>query len=514
MRNAVRRFMTAKNTDVPLLLDATIRSLSEGLEACRFTSVDIVEAYISRIQETSEFRAILEINPDARVIARSLDEERAHSASRGPLHGIPILVKDNILTKDILHASAGSYALLGAKPSWANFRGLSINSGWSPRGGQTLGAYYQNSSPDGSSSGSAVAAALGLCTAALGTEKTFGSIMDPAEINNVVGYKPTRGLIANDGVIPISNRQDVIGTLTRSVEDAAYMLSHMAGRSDLDPGTWYIPFPKIPNYTNFCNTNLSGMRIGVPRNAFPSDAPAPILASFNSAVETIQSAGATIIDNANFTAAEEFRKLNQRVKGIVRSSEFKRDIVKYLKTLATNPNEIHSAEDIINFTMTCPEEDYPDKDIGKLLWTQEEGVDVNSDKYRKMVAQELYYGGKGGILGAIDEYQLDAIIVPSTLGIANDLAAKMGFPVMSVPLGFWPEETPIEYDTRNLGLIKTAPGIPYCLTIVGSGYSDGKIIQVAYTFEQLAAVRAKGPLPFKVPKTELKGNVGYTSRIN
>ncbi|RWA10549.1 hypothetical protein EKO27_g4556 [Xylaria grammica] len=530
--------MSIKNRDpdVPLLLDATIRGLSEGLEARRFTSVELVKVYLSRIEEASEFRAVLQINPEAADIAQSLDEERARSGSRGPLHGIPVLVKDNIVTNDRLHASAGSYALLDAKPSvesslikrlreagviflgksnlseWANFRGLSISSGWSPRGGQTLGAYYPNSNPDGSSSGSAVAAALGLCAAALGTE-TFGSIIDPAGMNNVVGYKPTRGLIANDGVIPISNRQDVIGTLTRTVEDAAYMLSNIAGRSDLDPRTWNIPFQEIPDFTDFCNTNLTGMRIGVPRNAFPSDAPAPILASFNRALETLQSAGATVVENANFTAADEFRKLNQQVKGIVRSSEFKRDIVKYLETLATNPNEIHSAEDIINFTKTCPDEEYPEKDIRNFLWAQEEGINVESDKYKEMVERELYFGGEGGILGAIYEHKLDVIVVPSTLGITNDLAAKMGFPVVSVPLGFWPKETPIQYDTRDPGLIKIAPGIPYCLTIVGNAFTDAKILQVAYTFEQLAAVRANGPLPFKVPKTELKDNMKDTGQI-
>ncbi|KAF2971833.1 hypothetical protein GQX73_g1759 [Xylaria multiplex] len=513
--------------DIPLLLDATIETVAEGLEAGRFTSVELVQAYMARIEEAAEFKAVLQINTEAVDVARHLDEERARSGRRSSLHGIPVLVKDNIVTKDKLDASAGSYALLGAKPSsesslitrlreagviilgktnlseWANFRGLAISSGWSPRGGQTLGAYYPNSNPDGSSSGSAVAAALGLCTAALGTE-TVGSIIDPAEINNVVGFKPTRGLIANDGVIPISNRQDVIGTLTRTVKDAAYMLNNMAGRSDFDERTWNIPFQEIPDFTDFCNTNLTGMTIGVPRNAFPSDPPAPIMASFKLALETLAFAGANIVENANFAAADEFRELNQQVRGIVRSSEFKTDIVKYLKNLRTNPNEIHNAEDIIHFTKTDPAEDYPNKDIEKFLWTQEEGIDVDSDKYKEMVEQELYFGGKGGILGAIDEHQLDVLVVPSTLGIANDLAAKMGFPVISVPLGFWPRDTPIKHDSREPRLVKIAPGIPYCLTIITNAFSDGKLLKVAYAFEQLAAVRANGPLPFKVPKTELK----------
>lgn len=184
------------------------------------------------------------------------------------------------------------------------------------------------------------------------------------------------------------------------------------------------------------------------------------MASFESALKILSSAGANVVDNANFTAAEEFKKLNQQVKGIVRSSEFKRDIVHYLQTLKTNPNGIRSADDIINFTKTFPAEDYPERDIGKFLWTQAEGIDVASDEYKSMVKQELYFGGEGGILGAMQKYKLDVLVVPSTLGIANDLAAKMGFPVIAVPLGYWPDGTPVEVESRKEGLVKVAPGIP------------------------------------------------------
>ncbi|KAI4244046.1 MAG: hypothetical protein L6R42_010572, partial [Xanthoria sp. 1 TBL-2021] len=347
-----------------------------------------------------------------------------------PLHGIPILVKDNVATKDRLDVSAGSFTLLGSKPAtesslvgrlraagvvvlgktnlseWANFRGLKIRAGWSPRGGQTMGTYYPNSTSDGSSSGSAVAAALGLCAAALGTE-TMGSVVDPAQINNVVGFKPTRGLVGTDGAIPISKRQDIIGTLTRSVKDAAYMLSNMAGRSELDPMTWQIPFEPIPNFTAYCTgTDLQGVTFGVPRNTFTSsNCSAPIMNSFESALRTLRSAGANVVDSADFPAVDEFKKLNQQIKGIVRSSEFKRDIVDYLATLETNPNDIHSVEDIINFTKTSPAEDYAEHDIGKFLWTQAEGIDVNSEKYSRMVKEEQYYGGEDGILGAMEKYK-------------------------------------------------------------------------------------------------------------
>ncbi|TVY82555.1 putative amidase [Lachnellula suecica] len=508
---------------IPSLLTTTIEKLSEGLNAGRLTSVDLVSAYIARIEEASEFRAVLQINPDALIVAKSLDDARVRSGSRGrPLHGIPILVKDNIATKDKLDVSGGSFALFGAKPAiesslisklreagviilgktnlseWANFRGLNISAGWSPRGGQTLGAYYPNTRSDGSSSGSAVAAALGLCGAALGTE-TMGSIVDPAEIANVVGFKPSRGLIGTDGAIPISKDK-------MTVKDAAYMLSSMAGRSELDERTWHIPFESIPDFTSSCeSTDLSGITIGVPRNCFDgSTAPAPIMGSFESALKLLGSAGATVVDNANFTAAEEFKKLNQQVKGIVRSSEFKKDIVAYLQTLETNPNNLRSPEDIIEFTKTFPGEHYPERDIGKFLWTQAEGIDVDSDKYKEMVQQELYFGGEGGILGAMEQYKLDVLVVPSTLGVANDLAAKMGFPFISVPLGFWPKDTPVEHENREDGLVRKAPGIPYCISFFTKEFSDAKLLQVAYAFEQISGVREKGPLPFKTPTTELK----------
>ncbi len=294
--------------------------------------------------------------------------------------------------------------------------------------------------------------------AANASAKTVGSITSPAEFNNIVGLKPTRGLVGNDGAIPISRRQDIIGTLTRSVKDSAYLLSAMAGRSRQDDRTWDIPLDPIPDYTMFCQEiNLTDITIGVPRNSFDADDASPISATFEAALETLRSAGAKVVDNANFPAAEDFKKLNQQVKGIVRSSEFKRDIVGYIQTLETNPNNLHSAEDIIEFTKAFPAEEFPDRDIGKFLWTQAEGIDVDSKKYADMVAQERFFGGEGGILGAIDKYKVDLFVVPSDWGIANDLAAKMGFPVMSIPLGYFPEGTPIEYEG---GLVSRAPGIP------------------------------------------------------
>ncbi|KAI1352907.1 amidase signature enzyme [Xylaria sp. FL0043] len=508
-------------SNIPSLASVTVEQFSGHLDAGDITSVDLVRAYISRVEEASD-------------VALVLDQERSQNGSRGPLHGIPILVKDNIATKDQLDVSAGSYALLGAKPivessvvsnlraagalilgktnlsEWANFRGLNISSGWSPRGGQTLGAYYPNSTPEGSSSGSAVAVALGLSAAAIGTE-TFGSILEPAEFNGVVGLKPSRGLVANDGAIC---RQDVIGTLTRTVKDAAYMLSNMAGRSERDERTWNIPFQKIPDFVKYCSgTDLSGITIGVPRNSFTADPTSPIMISFEAALRTLVSAGALVIDHADFPAADEFKKLNQQVKGIVRSSEFKRDIVRYLNTLENNPHNIKSAEDIIKFTKTHEKEDYPSRDIGKFLWTQVEGVDVESEKYHKMVEQERFFGGEGGILGAMDKYNLDVLVVPSSFGIGNDLAAKMGFPVIGVPLGFYPENTAIELDDCEPHLVRIAPGIPYSITFITKAFSDGVLLRVAHAFEELSKIRENGPQPFKLPATQLSNSSSIRNNL-
>ena len=252
-----------------------------------------------------------------------------------------------------------------------------------------------------------------------------------------------------------------MGTLTRTVKDAAYLLSKMAGRSDRDERSWEIPFDAIPDFSTFCKgKDLNGITVGVPRNTWIGDSPAPIEASFNSALETMRSAGAKVLENADFPKVEGFKKLNMEVKGVVRSSEFKRDIVNYIQTLETNPNNLHSAEDIIEFTKSFPAEDYPEKDIGKFLWSQAEGVNVESERYRELIEQEKYFGGEGGILGAMEKHDLDVIVVPANQDIANDLAVKMGFPAISVPLGFWPEDTPIDLDEDKPNLVTVGPGMP------------------------------------------------------
>lgn len=276
----------------------------------------------------------------------------------------------------------------------------------------------------------------------------------------MVGFKPSRGLIGTDGIVPISKGQDVIGTHTRTVKDAAYMLNYMAGRSDADNQTWHIPEP-LPDFTASCQTtDLSGLTIGIPRSCFNKDPTSPLMISFASAMKLLTSAGGKVIDDANFPAVEEFIKLSSEDRGFVRTADFKRDIAGYLATLETNPNNLHSLEDIIAFTKSSPSECYPERDIGNFLLARAEKFDVTSDEYKRHVEQEQYFGGEGGILGAMQLHKVDVFVIPSTIGAATDLASKMGFPLISIPLGFHPEGTPVQKEDKKEGLISNAPGFP------------------------------------------------------
>lgn len=257
---------------------------------------------------------VTELNPSALSIATMLDAERANGTIRGPLHGIPILIKNNIATRDAMNNTAGSYALLGAQvprdstmadklrkagavilgkanlSQWANFRSTNSSNGWSAHGGQTYAAYYPDQDPSGSSSGSGVASALGLALASLGTE-TDGSIVSPSDANNLVGIKPTVGLTSRFLVIPISQHQDTVGPMARTVKDAAYLLAAIAGKDTNDNYTSAIPYDPLPDYVAACNFSaLAGKRLGVPRNViefFSDNTTGPIVSAFDEALTLI-----------------------------------------------------------------------------------------------------------------------------------------------------------------------------------------------------------------------------------
>ncbi|KAM7192659.1 putative amidase [Rhypophila sp. PSN 637] len=416
---------------VPSLLDATIDDLRAGLEDGDFTSVDLVTAYIARITDVNPvLHAVTEINPDALEIAAELDQERAQGKCRGPLHGIPILIKNNIATLDKMNNTAGSFALLGARPprdafvasrlrkagavllgksnlsQWANFRSSNSSNGWSAHGGQTKGAYIPNQDPSGSSSGSGVSSSLGLAAACLGTE-TDGSILSPSQRNNIVGIKPTVGLTSRDLVIPISEHQDTIGPMARTVKDAAYLLSAIAGVDPNDNYTSAIPtnlsIPLLPDYVAACDANaLSGARLGIPNNvleAFASfdNTSDPETSAFLSTLSLFTDSGATIIQNADFTNLTAW--LSSEAEGKVLNADFITNLASYLSKLTTNPNNITSLSDLSDFTkQTAPEmEEYPSRNTA--TWDDAldpmEGFNNSDPRFWPFLQEDLFLGGEG-----------------------------------------------------------------------------------------------------------------------
>ncbi|KAH7386372.1 glutamyl-tRNA amidotransferase subunit A [Cadophora sp. MPI-SDFR-AT-0126] len=506
----------------PLLIDATIKTLTEGLECNKFTSVDLVRAYLARIAEVNNtFHAVTEVNPDALAIATALDTERSTGSIRGPLHGIPILIKNLIATNDKMNNTAGSWALVGAKvprdstvakklraagaillgkanlSEWANARSSNSTDGWSALGGQVYGPYYPNQDPSGSSSGSAVATALGLATGTLGTE-TDGSIISPASFNNVVGIKPTVGLTSRYLVIPISEHQDTVGPLARTVKDAAIILQAIAGTDPRDNYTSVIPGGAAPDYVAACKYSaLSGVRIGIPRNVISmSDAKyAPMIAAFEKAVKVLRHAGATVVDDTNFTAAAEF--LNSNLPQVVINADIAVDLKKYFDSLTYNPRNITSLASLRDFTRSFSLEDYPDRDTGQ--WDEALETWNNTDpQFWPAYQQNLYYGGEGGLLGAIKRHNLDAVILPSEL--SSDWAAAVGSPIVSVPMSSYPAGTPVESNDR--GLVESAPNMPFGLGFLGERFTEERLIGMAYAFEQRTKVRDK-VLPYLKPSVEL-----------
>ena len=483
-RTTVAQFQcpTQTKSGFPLLTEATTEELATGLEAGSFTSVDLVNAYVERIQQVNTtLRAVQELNPDALAIARKLDMERDLGIVRGPLHGIPILIKANIATADNMTTTAGSFALYGATvpkdsgvvaklrkagvvilgktnlSQWANFRSVNSSNGWSAYGGQCEGAYTPDQDPSGSSSGSGVASSLGLALACLGTE-TSGSILSPSEVNNLVGIKPTVGLTSRALVIPISEHQDTVGPMARTVRDAAYLLQTIAGKDPDDNYTSAIPFDTIPDYVAALNfSSLRGKKFGVPRNVIQGADP-PVLDAFNAAVKVIRKAGAHVIDNTNITEFALDRYLNSNATITVLDADFVTDLPKnYLSKLTTNPNNVHDLVDVSNFTRSFPAEEYPERDVA--IWDEALGLGFGNTDPRFWAAyqENLVVGGIQGFLGVLRNRSLDALLLPTAF--SPGLPALVGTPVVTVPLGFYPPDTEIQKNIRK-DLVSVGPNIP------------------------------------------------------
>ncbi|OAA64024.1 glutamyl-tRNA(Gln) amidotransferase subunit A [Cordyceps fumosorosea ARSEF 2679] len=524
-------FATLKHDfQLPLLLDATLDELRTGLDAGRFTSMELTKAYIARIREVNEdLHAVTEINPDALDIAAELDRVRALATGPlHPLHGIPILVKNNIGTADKMNNTAGSTALLGAKlkqdstvvsklreagvvilgksnlSQWAGSRSLQASNGWSAHGGQTIGAYFPEQDPDGSSSGSAVASSIGLAWASLGTE-TWGSICDPAHANNIVGIKPTVGLTSRFLVIPISEHQDTVGPMARTVKDAAYLLQTIAGPDGKDNYTEAAPKTR-PDYVAACDKDaLKGKRLGVPKDykaMFPYISADVSFEVFESTFQLLRDAGAEVLEHIEMPGVELMKRAGRT--GIISGGDFMTDLPKYLDNLETNPNDIHDLSDVRAFTDQSSTESEFDFMLFNMILKR--NINNTMPIWWEYYNERFYQSNELGLIGAIRNHTLDAVILPSP--IATKVAIQ-GAPVVSVPMGHTGRNTLYhrnEVDTLN----NMGPNHPFGFGFAGDYFSEDKLIGMAYALEQLTQVR-KTVKPHIQPKTELKDVAAFKS---
>jgi amidase len=465
--------------------EPTIAELQAAMASGRLSAHTLVAWYLARVEALDRrgpsLHSIIEINPDLFDIAFALDAERAAKGPRGPLHGIPILLKDNIDTADRMMTTAGSFALVGDPPSqdatvarklreagailmgkanlseWANFRSTNSRNGWSGRGGQTLDPYVLNLDPYGSSAGSAVAVAADLCTVALGSE-TDGSIVAPAAVNGVVGIKPTVGLTSRAGVIPISHSQDTIGPFGRTVADAAIVLGALTGVDPRDPATQASDGKSFVDYTQFLDPDgLKGARIGLPFGRGNT--------LTRAAVQALQDAGAVIVSPATIPRPPRGVDLGF-LEYTVLLYEFKADLNAYLATRTGVP--IRTLEDAIAFNRAHAAQEL--KLFGQEIFvaSQKKGP-LTDPVYLAALENSQRYSRQDGIDALMDKLQLDALVSPGLDG--TDYAARAGYPLISVPAGF------------------DASGLPINLMFMGRAYSEPTLIKLAYAFEQATNAR-------------------------
>ncbi|TGO45013.1 hypothetical protein BCON_0433g00010 [Botryotinia convoluta] len=410
-----------------------------------------------------------------------------------------------------MNNTAGSYALIGAKvpvdstiarklreagaiilgktnPSqWGHFRSFNISNGWSARGGQTYGPYFPRQDPSGSSSGSAVAATLGLATICLGAE-TSGSIIAPSHYNNIVGMKPTVGLTSHHLVVPVSEHMDTIEPMTKTVKDAAYVLQSIAGVDLFDNYTSAIPYGADLDFVNACNFSALKVRLSM-------------LEAFNKSLAILRSAGAIILENTDFPAAQESIDNGLLTVQIV-AADFVVAVEKYLSSLLYNPHNITDLADLREWTQSSTLEDYPNKPTD--VWDAALQNWNNTDcEFWRAYQRALYWGNEGGLLGVIERYKLDAIILPSLF--SWNWAAVVGAPVISVPTGAMPSDQPIVSDVD--GLVSAGPNIPFGFRFLGARFTDAKVIGLAYAFEQ-RTMKRKTVHPYIKPRTDLRDVVG------
>lgn len=493
--------------------EVTLTELQERLDSGEFTARILVEKYLERIAEIDQrgpaVNAVIELNPDALSIAEALDVERRQGVRRGPLHGIPLLLKDNMGTADRMTTTAGSLALAGFIPGkdagivrrlrnrgavilgkanlseWANFRSSYSSSGWSGRGGQTRNPYSLDRNPNGSSSGSAAAVAANMCAVAVGTE-TDGSIVGPASANGIVGIKPTLGLVSRAGIIPISRNQDTAGPLCRTVADAAMVLDQLVGFDPDDPVTRRSDGKSLLSYASFLRRDgLRGARIGVVRNSFQltaggGDAQGDelIRGLFDEAVRAVRKEGATLVDPIEIRSLGELGESELEVL----LYDFKADLNAYLAGFGRKV-PMHSLADIIEFNERNRDEEmrYFGQDI--FLKAQAKGQRTEQ-AYRDALVRSRRLAREEGIDAVMSRYRLDALIGVTTgpawmtdhvdgdhdPGGVFPLAAVAGYPNINVPMGF-------------------VFGLPVGMSFFGRAWTEGPLIGMAYAFEQATKIR-------------------------
>jgi amidase len=489
----------------PFELDEiTIPELQDGMKSGKFTARSLVEKYRGRIEEIDKrgpaVNAIIELNPDALPIADALDRERKAKGQRGPLHGVPVLIKDNIATADRMMTTAGSLALVGSKPAkdsfvaqklraagavilgktnlseWANIRSSHSVSGWSGRGGLTKNPYALDRNACGSSSGTGAGISANLAAAGIGTE-TDGSIVCPSSANGLVGIKPTVGLVSRGGIIPISHSQDGAGPMCRTVRDAAILLGALTGVDPDDEATGASAGKSQTNYSQYCDpSGLKGARIGVARKYFGfNDA---VDALMQQSLSVMKAQGATLVDPADITTFGKFDDSEL----LVFMYELKADLNAYLARLGPGA-PVRTLQDIIEFNERNRQKEMPYFGQDLFVKAQEKGP-LTEKEYVDALAKNHQLARVEGIDGLMDKYKLDAVVAPTggpawltdlingdhSAGGSSNAAAVAGYPNINVTAGF-------------------ISGLPVGISFFGRGWSEPTLIKLAYSFEQATKAR-------------------------